>query len=60
MVALKPDSLLAALVAMLFSQAHTRLRISNPGWRRRHSQESRNVCLKLGCQKFQQITLSAG
>jgi len=48
MVALKPDSLLAALIAMLFSESHTRLRISAPAGDEGAHKVARNVGLKTG------------
>src|SRR5215469_13512560 len=48
MVALKPDSPPAALMAMLFSESHTRLRISIPAGVEGAHKMTRNVCLRPG------------
>src|SRR5215475_5220914 len=48
MAALKPDSLLAALTAMLFSESHTRLGISIPAGVEGARKMARNVCPKAG------------
>jgi len=46
MVALQPDSPPAALIAMLFSESHTRLRISIPAGAEGAHKMTRKVCLK--------------